>query len=76
MWEDPIVAEVHRIREKLAAKYDFDVGAFFADLRARQELLGCKLIRQKRRVEPNGDVERDRQSGPTGHASSEPMPTT
>ena len=29
MWEDPIVAEVHRTREKLAAEYNFDVEAFF-----------------------------------------------
>lgn len=27
MWEDPIVGEVHRTREKLAAEYNFDVGA-------------------------------------------------
>ena len=28
MWEDPIVAEVHRIREKLAAEYNFDADRF------------------------------------------------
>ena len=36
MWEDPIVADVHRTREKLAAEYGFDVKAIFADLRKRQ----------------------------------------
>ncbi len=36
MWEDPIVAEVHRTREMLAAKFGFDVTAFFADLRKRR----------------------------------------
>ena len=30
MWEDPIVAEVHRMREKLAAKCDYDIEAIFA----------------------------------------------
>jgi len=30
MWEDPIVAEVHRIREQLAAKFNYDVEAIFA----------------------------------------------
>ena len=25
MWEDPIVAEVHRAREKLAAECNFDI---------------------------------------------------
>ena len=33
MWEDPIVAEVHRIRGELAAEANFDVAAFFAGLR-------------------------------------------
>jgi hypothetical protein len=45
MWEDPIVAEVHRIREQLAAKYNFDLGAFFADVRKRQAALGGRLVR-------------------------------
>ena len=47
MWEDPIVAEVHRTREKLAAEYNFDVTAFFADLRRRQAALGGRLVRPK-----------------------------
>ena len=52
MWEDPIVAEVHRTREKLAAKFNFDIGAFFADLRKRQAALGGKA-RTSARSEPN-----------------------
>ena len=48
MWEDPIVAEVHRTREKLAAEYNFDVTAFFADIRKRQAALGARLLRQKK----------------------------
>ena len=52
MWEDPIVAEVHRTREKLAAEYNFDVTAFFADLRKRQAALGGRLVPQKKRAEP------------------------
>jgi hypothetical protein len=32
MWEDPIVAEVHRAREKLAAECNYDIRAFFAGL--------------------------------------------
>ena len=53
MWEDPIVAEVHRIREKLAAEYGFDVKAIFADLRKRQASLGERLVPQKKRAEPS-----------------------
>ena len=48
MWEDPIVAEVREVREKLAAKFGFDVKAIFADLRKRQGSLGGRLIPQKK----------------------------
>jgi len=48
MWEDPIVAEVHRIREQLAAKFNFDVKAIFEDMRKRQELLGSRLVSRQR----------------------------
>lgn len=51
MWEDPIVAEVHRTREKLAAKHNYDIAAFFADVRRRQAALGPRLVRPKK--EPN-----------------------
>jgi len=44
MWEDPIVAEVHRARAELAAAFDFDVKAIFADLRKRQVALGSRLV--------------------------------
>ena len=47
MWEDPIVADVHRNREKLAAEYGFDVKAIFADLRKRQAALGGRLVQQR-----------------------------
>lgn len=52
MWEDPIVANVQRTREQLAAAYNFDVKAIFADMCRRQEALGERLVRQKRRGKP------------------------
>ena len=52
MWEDPIVADVHRIREKLAAEFNFDLKAIFADLRKRQAALGSRLMHPKKRAEP------------------------
>ena len=64
MWEDPIVAEVRDIREKLAAKFGFDVKAIFADLRKRQGSLGGRLIPQKKRAEPTAE----------GRHSSSPEP--
>ena len=74
MWEDPIVAEVHRIREKLAAEYNFDVKAIFADLRKRQASLGAKLVPQKKRAEPTAEADRGRHSGSEGSTSSEAAP--
>jgi hypothetical protein len=50
MWQDPIVEEVDRIREMLAAEHDFDVNAIFADLRKRQASLGERLVPQKKRA--------------------------
>lgn len=57
MWEDPIVADVHRTREKLAAEFNFDVDAIFADLRKRHASLSGRLVPQKKRVEPKPDVD-------------------
>lgn len=45
MWEDPIVLKVRQIREELAAGFNYDVAAIFADLRKRQTTLGPRLIR-------------------------------
>jgi hypothetical protein len=58
MWEDPIVAEVHRTREQLSAAFDFDVKAIFADLRRRQAGLGSRLVFPERRAEPADTAER------------------
>ncbi len=44
MLNDPIVDEVHRIRESLAERFNFDVKAIFADMRAREAALGNRLV--------------------------------
>jgi hypothetical protein len=49
MYEDPIVDEVRKTRERLAEKLDFDVGAIFEDLRKRQAKLGAKLVHRQRK---------------------------
>ena len=74
MWEDPIVAEVHRTREKLAAEYNFDITAFFADLRKRQAALGGRLVHPKKRAEPTAEADRGRHSGSSRSASSGAAP--
>ncbi len=70
MWEDPIVEDVHRTREKLAAEYDFDVKAIFADLRKRQASLGGRLVPQKKRAETTAEVDSP------GSTPSEAAPAT
>jgi hypothetical protein len=74
MWEDPIVADVHRTREKLAAAYDFDVKAIFADLRKRQAALGGRLVPQKKRAGPTAAVDRDRPADPPEATPMEAAP--
>ena len=37
MWEDPIVAEVRRTREKILAAFDYDLDAYIAHIVAIQE---------------------------------------
>jgi hypothetical protein len=70
MWEDPIVAEVHQAREKLAASYNFDLKAFFADLQKRQAALGGRLVAQKKRAQPTAEADQ----GHRIHAS-QPTPS-
>jgi hypothetical protein len=62
MWEDPIVQEVRREREKLSEQFNFDVDAIFEDLRKRQSTLGERLIRPKRRESPENKSARVRNS--------------
>ena len=42
--DDPIVEEVRRIRETLAAKYDFDLKAICDAARKRQRKSGHKVV--------------------------------
>ena len=67
MWEDPIVAEVHRAREKLAADCNYDIGVFFAGLRKRQKA-------HEKQAEPTAEADRGRHSGSEKVKPSEPAP--
>jgi hypothetical protein len=46
MHNDPIVDEVRKIRERLAEKHNFDLGAIFEDLRKHQSTVGKRLVRR------------------------------
>ena len=74
MWEDPIVAEVHRTREMLAANFNFDIDAIFADMQKRQAALGDRLVSPKTQAKPTAEADPGRHSGSDESTSSEAAP--
>jgi hypothetical protein len=44
MWTDPIVEELHQIREEHAAKFNYDIHAILADFQERQKLSGRPVV--------------------------------
>ena len=42
---DPIIAEVHRVRDANGARFDYDVARIFQDIRERQEKSDRKYVR-------------------------------
>lgn len=51
MKKDPIVEEVRRIRQKQAAKYNYDVKAILEAARKRQKRSGAKVVSFARKKE-------------------------
>lgn len=45
MTNDPIVEEIHRIREEYAASFNYDIDAIFADLKAKQAKSKRKVVK-------------------------------
>jgi len=41
-WEDPIVAEVRKVKEQLAAKFNYDVAAMLQDAQKRERRIGAQ----------------------------------
>lgn len=44
MWEDPIVAEVRRIREDYAAQFNYDLQALYRALKEREQQDPCPKV--------------------------------
>ena len=44
IWRDPIVAEVRKVKERLAAKFNHDIDAMFRDLREREKISGHNYV--------------------------------
>jgi hypothetical protein len=43
-WRDPIVEEIHRIREEYAASFNYDMEAMFRDMQKKQQEGGRKIV--------------------------------
>ena len=54
MWEDPIVAEVRRVRAAHAAQFNNDLLAIYRDLKAQEQKSGHRFVSYPaRRVAPS-----------------------
>jgi hypothetical protein len=68
MDEDPIVAEVRRVREAYAAKFDYDIGAMLRDLRERYSTSGYRFVAAPKRLAPAASP-LERENAPTNQAA-------
>ncbi len=44
MFKDPIVEEIDKIRENLAAKFNYDIKAMYDDIKKREQKSGRKIV--------------------------------
>ena len=44
MWHDPIVDEIHKIREEHAQKFNFDLKSIYVDLKEREKKSGIQTV--------------------------------
>jgi len=44
MWIDPIVEEIHQIREAHANKFNYDMWAIYEDLKTKEMKSGWKIV--------------------------------
>ena len=44
MWKDPVVEEIHRIRDEQAKKFNYDLHSICEDARAKQMSAGHKVV--------------------------------
>ena len=48
-WKDPIVAEVRKIRDKIAARFNYDIDAIVEYMRQREKTSGHPIVSPPRR---------------------------
>jgi hypothetical protein len=54
IWKDPIVAEVRKVKERLAAKFEFDVVAMLRDQQQREKASGRHYVDMSRPARKSG----------------------
>jgi|GEM_PF-6436089 len=64
MYDDAIVNEVRKTRERLAGEFQFDVGAIFDDLRKRQATPGTRLVSRQGKAKAGGTTSLGQDSAP------------
>jgi len=47
MRNDPIIEEIHRLREKYAEKFSFDLDAMFVDLKLKEKQTNWRKVVRK-----------------------------
>ena len=66
---DPIVEEIHKIREAHAARFNFDIDAIFDDFERREKESGRPVVHlQAKRISSPADAP-DRRNQPGGRAA-------
>jgi len=57
MRDDPIVAEVRKVREAHAAKFNYDLDAIFQDIKAKERASGRRYVTYPpRRCKPDQEA--------------------
>ncbi|MEB3881849.1 hypothetical protein [Lyngbya sp. CCY1209] len=49
MWKDEIVEEIHKIRDRYAKSFNYDLNAIFEDLRQKQAESGREVVNLSRK---------------------------
>jgi hypothetical protein len=44
MWTDPIVEEIHQIRQTYAARFNYDLKAIYNDWKEKEKHCGFKVV--------------------------------
>ncbi len=61
--DDPIVAEVRRIREEIFAEYNYDLRAMFEDMQRRAATSGARYASPAQRVETPTPADTTKKAG-------------